>query len=113
MRYSLVLSALAGLTLAAPQNIDYDGVEAAPDPVFTAAPFDVVAQTPPPAPTSSIEPITTPISKRATRVQKRDGDCARQPPGSGPVPTPDTVAAFTSYSAFQVTIAISIFQTPH
>lgn len=104
MRYSLVLSALAGLAVAAPQKIDVDGVDAAPDPVFTAAPFDVVAEQPAPAPTSSIEPIKTSVAKRSARVQKRDGNCAKQPAGSGPVPTPDTADAFTSYPDFQVNI---------
>ena len=106
MRYSLVFSALAGLAIAAPQNIDIDGINAAPDPVFVAAPYDVVAETPAPAPTSSVEPITTGVARRSTRIQKRDGNCAKQPPGSGPVPSPDTVDAFTSDTDFQVNILI-------
>jgi hypothetical protein len=33
---------------------------------------------------------------------KRDGTCSVQPPGSGPVPVPDTVDAFLSDPVLQV-----------
>ena len=102
MRYSLIFSTLAGLAVAIPQKIDIAGVDAAPDPVFVAAPLDVISDQPSPAPTKPVEPITSKVSKRGLQVQRRDGNCAPQQPGPGPVPTPDTPAAFTAYADFKV-----------
>ncbi|KAI4256241.1 MAG: hypothetical protein L6R42_006337, partial [Xanthoria sp. 1 TBL-2021] len=84
MRSACVLSALVAIVAAAPapspQLIDLAGVDAAPDPVFVSAPFVVVSD--------------TPLKKRELTLVKRDGNCAPQPAGSGPVSTPDTAAAF-------------------
>ena len=102
MQYAFVLSALAGLAAAAPQLIDVDGVDAAPDPVFTVAPITVVSQSVAPAPTASISPITTDVAKRELPHAKRDGTCAKQPVGAGPVPTPDTPAAFSASADLEV-----------
>ncbi|MCJ1233870.1 hypothetical protein MMC14_001828 [Varicellaria rhodocarpa] len=89
MRTTLVISALAGLALAAPsprpQMIDLAGVDAAPDPTFYTPPYDVV---------SDFAGVSSNTTKRSAEVIKRDGNCAKQPAGSGPVPNPDTVSAF-------------------
>lgn len=92
MRSACVFSALVAIAAAAPapapQLIDIAGVDAAPDPVFVSAPFDVTSD--------------TPLKKRELTLVKRDGDCAPQPAGSGPLPTPDTAAAFKADSGLQV-----------
>lgn len=92
MRSACVLSALVAIVAAAPapspQLIDLAGVDAAPDPVFVSAPFDVVSD--------------TPHKKRELTLVKRDGNCAPQPAGSGPVSTPDTAAAFKVDAQLQV-----------
>ncbi|KAL8732057.1 MAG: hypothetical protein Q9166_003010 [cf. Caloplaca sp. 2 TL-2023] len=84
MRSACVLSALVAVAAAAPapspQLIDLAGVDAAPDPVFVSAPLDVATD--------------KPLKKRDMTMTKRDGNCAPQPAGSGPVSIPDTVAAF-------------------
>ncbi|MCJ1479031.1 hypothetical protein MMC13_007715 [Lambiella insularis] len=95
----LISAALSvAFALPHPQEIDLDGVAAAPPPVFVTPAIDVVSQAPTLLPASTIAPITTdaPSSrKRSDRCPvKRDGTCASQPAGSGPVPTPDTVDAF-------------------
>ena len=89
MRSSCLLPVLAGLAIAAPapQLIDLAAIDAAPDPVFTAAPLDVQSQIP---------KTTSAPQKRDLGLTKRDGDCALQPAGSGPVPSPDTPAAFSA-----------------
>ena len=107
MRAALILPVLAGLAVAAPrpQDIDLAGVDAAPDPVMVTPAYDVVSQSATAAPTLSIQPITTDavgLRKRRAPVEKRDGDCAPQPLGSGPVPTPDTADAFRSFSKLAV-----------
>lgn len=72
-----------------PQLIDLAGVDAAPDPVLVSAPIDVTSD---------------PVEKRDVGLVERDGTCAPQPAGSGPVPTPDTAAAFTSSAELAVSI---------
>ena len=95
MRSALVISTLAGLALAAPrpQLIDLAGVEAAPDPTFYTPPYDVP---------SDVTDDTSDSTKRSAEVFKRDGDCAAQPAGSGPVSSPDTVEAFQANQGLQV-----------
>ena len=39
-------------------------------------------------------------------VAKRDDACQPQPTGSGPVPTPDTPAAFKSFQVLHVSLTI-------
>ncbi|KAL9059516.1 MAG: hypothetical protein Q9206_001453 [Seirophora lacunosa] len=91
MRSACVLSALVAFAAAAPapspQLIDIATVDAAPEPVMVSAPLDVLSD--------------TPLKKRDSAVVKRDGDCAAQPTGSGPVSTPDTAAAFLADGGLQ------------
>ena len=102
MRSTLIVPAL--VSLAASQLIDLVAINKFPDPVLVAAPLDVVEDTPPDVPAAPVEPITTSAPSRVRRqlIQKRDGDCSPQPTGSGPVPSPDTVAAFQSFDTLQV-----------
>ncbi|KAL9122385.1 MAG: hypothetical protein Q9187_001051, partial [Circinaria calcarea] len=89
MRSAIVFSALLGMALAAPapaprpQEIDYAGVDAAPDPVLVSPAYDVEQQ-------------AAPARKRNVVIKKRDGDCSPQPKGYGPVASPDTPEAFLS-----------------
>ncbi|KAL8905525.1 MAG: hypothetical protein Q9207_002587 [Kuettlingeria erythrocarpa] len=90
MRSACIISALMAIAAAAPapspQLIDLAGVDAAPDPVLVSAPMDVASD---------------PVEKRDIGLVKRGGTCAPQPAGSGPVPTPDTPAAFTASAELQ------------
>ena len=90
MHSTLILSTLVGLAIAAPrpQLMNLDAIDAAPDPVFMTPSYDVVSETPA-------------VSKRGTLVQKRDGTCAQQPDGYGPVASPDTVDAFIAFPTLQ------------
>lgn len=100
------ISALAALAIAIPhpQAIDFARVEAAPAPGLETAPLDVQIDTPVLAPVPVAGPIAPipAVVKRDTVLQKRDGDCALQPAGSGPVATNDTVDAFMANPAIQV-----------
>ncbi|KAL8720270.1 MAG: hypothetical protein Q9225_002838 [Loekoesia sp. 1 TL-2023] len=91
MRSACILSALVAIAGAAPapspQLIDLAAIDAAPDPVLVSAPLDVVSD--------------TPSKKRDVIPVKRDGNCAVQPAGSGPVPTPDTAEAFSANQDLQ------------
>lgn len=110
MRSALILPILTGLALAipAPQLVDLVAIEASPAPDLVSAPLDISQDTPPDIPASSIAPTTTAATrKRDADIKKRDGNCAVQPTGSGPVPTPDTVDAFTSFPTFQVGFSVS------
>ncbi|KAL8831695.1 MAG: hypothetical protein Q9191_000705, partial [Dirinaria sp. TL-2023a] len=93
MRCVLFLPTLFTLAVAVPkpQLIDTQAVEAAPDPVLVAPPYDVSSGT-----------LTTAGSAIALQRQgiKRDGDCTPQPAGFGPVATPDTPNAFLSNPDF-------------
>ena len=107
MRLSLSIFLLSSLAVAfpAPQLIDLAKIEKSPDPVFVAAPLDVQSDIPTTvsaAPTAS----ATSVSRRGLSLLKRDGDCAPQPSGSGPVSTPDTAEAFASDPQYPVSIAI-------
>lgn len=108
MRSVLIAAALLGTALAAPrpQDIDFTEVDAAAPPVFTAPPDNVPTDVPT-VTTTTVEPLTTidtPPAKlrRAETFEKRDGTCAPQPAGSGPVPNPDTADAFLAYQPLQV-----------
>jgi len=105
MRYSYVIPVLAGLALAAPQGIDIDAVIAAADPVFVTPVATVAKQIATVLPVASqaaaasaavsadpASPTSTASSKRD--LVARDGTCAVQPAGSGPVTARDTVEAF-------------------
>ncbi|KAL9008752.1 MAG: hypothetical protein Q9173_006155, partial [Seirophora scorigena] len=93
MQSTVVLLALLGLTSAAPrpQQIDTAGVEAAPAPVFVTPPYNVLEHA-----GASNEPVIAPRN----RLHKRDGNCAPQPAGSGPVSSPDTPEAFLANPAY-------------
>ncbi|KAL8748419.1 MAG: hypothetical protein Q9184_007315, partial [Pyrenodesmia sp. 2 TL-2023] len=67
------------------------GVEAAPDPVFVIPSYTLLEED-----GATNEPA---IAARA-RLLRRDGTCAVQPAGSGPVSSPDTVEAFRSNPAY-------------
>ncbi|MCJ1404934.1 hypothetical protein MMC11_008160 [Xylographa trunciseda] len=102
MRSAFLAFGLIGTALALPrpQEIDLDGVAAAADPVIITPPYDVASNLPSILTTTSVAPIATdgPDSRKRSDivVEKRDGTCAPLPTGSGPVPSPDTVAAFQS-----------------
>ncbi|KAL9600271.1 MAG: hypothetical protein Q9219_003316 [cf. Caloplaca sp. 3 TL-2023] len=93
MHSLLTLVALFGLASAipTPQLIDIQGVEAAPDPVFVTPAYDVPEQA-----GASNEPAIAPRHQ----LRKRDGNCAVQPAGSGPISSPDTPDAFLANSAY-------------
>lgn len=113
MRYSYIVPALAGLALAAPQGIDIDAVLAAADPVFVTPAANVATQVASVVPVASqaaaasaaisADPVsaTTTVSSRRSLI-RRDGTCAKQPIGSGPVAKNDTVEAFKYNPAFPV-----------
>ncbi|KAI4227046.1 MAG: hypothetical protein L6R36_002727 [Xanthoria steineri] len=95
MQSVLILLTLLGLTSAIPkpQLIDTEGVAAAPDPVLIVPSYDVLEEA-----GATNEPAIAPRN----RLHRRDGTCALQPGGSGPVSSPDTPDAFSSnpvYSA--------------
>ncbi|KAL8915223.1 MAG: hypothetical protein Q9171_000342 [Xanthocarpia ochracea] len=93
MRSALVLLTLLGLTSAIPkpQLIDVEGVEAAPNPVFVVPAYDVLEEA---------GAINKPSIAPRARLLRRNGICALQPAGSGPVSSPDTPEAFLSNPAY-------------
>ena len=95
MRSACILSALVAITAAAPapspQLIDLAAIDAAADPQLVSAPLDVA--------------FDKPSKKRDVTLSKRDGNCAVQPAGSGPVPSPDTASAFSADPGLQVRVA--------
>ena len=101
MRYALMWPALAGLTLALPraepqpQDLSeiVEIVQAAPAPVLVTAPLDVTTQV---------------VSARHVVMEKRDGNCATQPAGSGPLTTPDDPADFLANPVYAVRIFSSV-----
>jgi ribonuclease PH len=100
MRSAFIVSAFAALALAAPrpQDIEFDQVDASPDPIVVAVPVDVAEQTvtlqPLAAVTTTADASVTDVAsteqKRdflgvARSLSKRhDGDCSAQPAGTGP-----------------------------
>lgn len=91
MRYTLVLSALAAVTLAAPrpQEIDFSVMDAAPDatvvtPPVTGTSESVPVQLATAAAAVGTGAVDTTETKRSTFLGKRDADCAAQPAGTGP-----------------------------
>ncbi|KAL9136180.1 MAG: hypothetical protein Q9175_002613 [Cornicularia normoerica] len=98
MHTALCIAALAGIAYSAPQliNLDEIALDFAP-PDLVKAPVNVVSNIPASSTAAAIIPLqSAPAKKRALEVEKRDGDCSPYPAGSGPVPTPDTPAAFQS-----------------
>lgn len=93
MRSTLLVSAFAGLALAAPrpQDIDFTLVDAAPDAVIDSAPFNVTSETVAIVPVAAAVAIASDsvtdvaeVNKKRDTVAKRDGNCAVQPAGTGP-----------------------------
>lgn len=104
MHTALCIAALAGIAYSAPQliNLDEIALDFAP-PDLVKAPVNVVSNIPASSTAAAIIPLqSAPAKKRALEVEKRDGDCSPYPAGSGPVPTPDTPAAFQSDPDFAV-----------
>lgn len=113
MHTALCIAALAGLAYSAPQLINLDEIAADfPAPVLVKAPVNVVSNIPAPSTPVDIVPLqSSSAKKRELKVAKRDGDCSPYPTGSGPVPTPDTPAAFQSDPDFAVCLCYR--RTPH
>ena len=107
MHSALIVATWASVafSIPAPQLINLDAIDAY-NPVLVAAPLDVEQNTPPEEPAAPIQPITTVAAssskKRSAEVEKRDGNCAPQPTGSGPVSDPDTVSAFQANPTYSV-----------
>ena len=106
MYTAFILAALVVLAsaLPSPQLIDLVAIGEYPDSVRVTAPIDIITDIVAPVPAAPIKPLTSIISfsKRDLTVEKRDGDCSPYPSGSGPVPSPDTVAAFEAFPTFSV-----------
>ena len=105
MLSTVLVAAFVGITTAipTPQGIEIPAAVAAADPVLFTAPLDVEINVPKAVAPAPIAPIITASKvKRGGAPVKRDGSCATQPAGSGPVPSPDTVAAFQSDPNLQV-----------
>lgn len=102
MRSTLIISAFAVLAVAAPrpQDIEFDQVDAAPDPTIYTPPTNVtvddveiqpasVASAIASAAVTDVASTTDPTQKRdllelTDLIGKRDADCAVQPAGTGP-----------------------------
>ncbi|KAL8903155.1 MAG: hypothetical protein Q9171_007497 [Xanthocarpia ochracea] len=112
MRSTCLVAALAGLAYAAPrpQSINFEELDAAEVPAVTG-----------PAPEALVEPVTyseqvakaeaaaevteelSSPAKRGLVARGVNDPCSPQPAGSGPVPTPDTAAAFLAFPEFSDT----------
>lgn len=110
MRAALCIVALAGMAYSAPQLINLDQIaEDFASPVLVKAPVNVVSNIPTSSTPSAVTPLRSPSAKkRDLEVEKRDGDCSPYPAGSGPVPSPDTPAAFQSDPDFAVCLCYRI-----
>ena len=108
MKSLALISALAALSAAVPQEIAWDVVDEVPAPPTASVPIGVAAQTivynDDAAAASVAAAITADPLPQATDVSKRGlqerAACATQPTGAGPVPTDDTASAFLSYPSF-------------
>lgn len=104
---SVVLSIAAAAPAPAPQDIDFDLAYALPNPSYTTA-AGATAQIVTYNPSSILASAQSQITAAQTdasdatstaALEKRTA-CAPQPSGYGPVPSPDTPSAFSSYSVF-------------
>ena len=127
MHYAVLPVLLGAAGFVGAQKIEIDKVAALPGPELVSAPLVKVKDDPPDVEAPPVKPLTTKPTKFDTKadtkaatkadvqaarlrrvrrspelIVKRDGDCSPQPTGAGPVPTPDTAAAFVSYSSFSV-----------
>lgn len=120
MRSTLIVSAFAALALAAPrpQDIEWDQVDASPDPEIVTPPTDVTVDTVAIQPASAASAIASAAvtDVASTIAQKRDmlevadllstrnADCTAEPAGTGPVVNnPDTPDAFVANQGFSDT----------
>ena len=102
MHTALCIAALAGIVYSVPQVINLDAIALDfPPPDLVKAPINVESNIPPVASTHAITPLQS-IPAKKRDLEKRDGDCSPYPAGSGPVPSPDTPAAFQSDPDFAV-----------
>lgn len=106
--------ALAFAAFASAQTIDFDEIDAVPVPETTSVPIGAgsttVAYNSATAAASAAAEITaSPVvsdtkmrrdMKNRIAFDKRDGNCAVQPVGYGPVPDPDTADAFLADTDF-------------
>ena len=107
MHTALYIAAFAGIAYSAPQLINLDKIaEDYAPPALVKAPINVESNVPAPSAPVEVTPLQSTSAKRRDleyiQVEKRDGDCSPYPAGSGPVPNPDTPAAFQSDPDFAV-----------
>ena len=95
---------LAALSKAnpVPQAIDYAAVAAAGPIHSPSIAFGVASQVVTYNAKLAAESAAAQITAHpwSGNLQKRDGNCAPQPTGAGPTPSPDTASAFLAYQAF-------------
>ncbi len=95
MHPALIISALAALALAAPtpQDIEFDQVDAAPDPIVYTPPSDGGIESVSVLPDTAVIAIadkavtSEPTTEKRGLLGKRDGDCSATPAGTGPAVT--------------------------
>ncbi|OBT98900.1 hypothetical protein VE01_02394 [Pseudogymnoascus verrucosus] len=107
MKAVVVFNALLALAAASPlvprQDIDFELVDAAPDPTPASIAIGPTAQSATYDLTAATESagvpliVDTPVEKR--KLVGRTA-CSLQPAGAGPVPSPDTDSAFLAYASF-------------
>lgn len=118
MQTALCIVAFAGIAYSAPQLINLDKIALDfPPPALVKAPINVVSNVPAPSAPVDIIPLQSTSAKKRdlefAQVEKRDGECSPYPVGSGPVPTPDTAAAFQSDPDFAVRLRSRIALAEH
>ncbi|KFY40340.1 hypothetical protein V495_05477 [Pseudogymnoascus sp. VKM F-4514 (FW-929)] len=107
MKGVVVFNALLALAAASPlvprQNIDFELVDAAPDPTPASIAIGPTAQSVTYDLAAATESAGVPLVVD-TPVQKRKlvgrTACSAQPAGAGPIPSPDTDSAFLAYASF-------------
>ena len=108
MHTILCVATLVGAVYSAPQLINLDAIaQDFPPPDLVKAPINVESNIAPAASTEAIIPLES-VSARKRDLEKRDGDCSPYPAGPGPVPSPDTPAAFQSDPDFAACLHKSI-----
>ncbi|KAK7978785.1 hypothetical protein PG988_006275 [Apiospora saccharicola] len=115
MKRCLLVSSCVALAQAQ-SSFPWDVIDAAPpaekdtvpiggQPV--SVPYDsddveasIVASITSSSPVATVTHSSVPAAATTLQVVRRDGACATQPAGSGPVPTPDTAASFLAFPDF-------------
>lgn len=112
MRSATLFAALAAAAGSLAQSIDWDVVDSAPPPPTSApAPgataqsvtYNQAAATQSVAAAIGADPLPQdpqPTVSIPVQALSKRGNCAVQPVGAGPVPTPDTASAFLAYPSF-------------